>query len=517
MHRSLFRLLSLTLVPAAMWSCSSGGGGGGGGSGGSGSAGASATGSGGTSGGSGGASGSGGTSGGSGGATMGSGGSNVDGGGQPDTGKTDGGGTGGGTDGGGTGGTMAANTGQMFGSHKFQYPAGTIKPSAANLDAAVAAFYDKWKAAYVVSDCGGAYIATGGGTGAIANTVDVSEGQGYGMAIVPMMAGHDPNAQKTFDALYAVYHMFGSINDPNLMSWSIQEGCMVPHGNGDINDSATDGDMDIAYGLVLADRQWGSAGAINYLAEAKKIIGSIKAHEVNPTTNIMMMGDWSDIKAPYYTVRYMSMDGPYGGDQPFANFYYGTRPSDFMIDHFRAYARASGDQSWMAVVDATHTLVKKLEDGFASSTGLLPDFVEHLDTNPTPAMANYLESEADGRVGYNSCRVPWHLATDYIVSGDVRAKTEAQKITTWIKGKTGSDPTKIVDGYELNGANAGTGKVFAFEAPFGVAAIVDASNQAWLDAIWKDMVTNSTGTVSYYDDSIKMLSILIMSGNWFAP
>ena len=77
--------------------------------------------------------------------------------------------------------------------------------------------------------------------------------------------------------------------------------------------------------------------------------------------------------------------------------------------------------------------------------------------------------------------------------------------------------SQIVDGYELNGATTGTSKVFAFEAPFGVAAIVDASNQAWLDALWRDMVTNSPNTVSYYDDSIKMLSILIMSGNWFAP
>lgn len=32
--------------------------------------------------------------------------------------------------------------------------------------------------------------------------------------------------------------------------------------------SAFDGDADIAYGLILADRQWGSEGAIDFRGEA---------------------------------------------------------------------------------------------------------------------------------------------------------------------------------------------------------------------------------------------------------
>jgi len=78
-------------------------------------------------------------------------------------------------------------------------------------------------------------------------------------------------------------------------------------------------------------------------------------------------------------------------------------------------------------------------------------------------MPNYLEDVSDGRVGYNACRVPWHLATDYIVSGDARAKAEVTKINTWIKSATGSRPSAIVDGYQLNGTATGSGKVFAFD------------------------------------------------------
>ena len=512
MRQALFRLFPSTLVLALILSCSGGGGGAGsggtgggvttgtGGKGGSGSGGAGS-----------GGSGSGGVAAGTGG-KAGTGGANADGGGNDAADAA-------GADTGGMGGASGGGMGQMFGSHKFQYPAGTIRPTgtAAALDAAVAAFYDKWKQRYVITDCGGRYILTGGGTGAIPGTVTVSEGQGYGMGIVPFMAGHDPNAQMVYDDLYRFFRRFGSINDPDLMAWSVQQGCQVPNGNGDLADSATDGDLDIAFSLVLADRQWGSNGTINYLGEAKKVITAIKTHEINPITNIVMMGDWADIKAPYYATRYANTDGPYGGGQPFMNFYYGTRPSDFMIDHFRAYASASGDTTWMAVVDAHHALVKKMQDSAAPNTGLLPDFIENVNTNPVPTGPNYLESEADGRVGYNSCRVPWHLATDYIASGDARAKAEVDKINRWIKAKTGSNPGEIRDGYGLDGSTAGASKVFAFEAPFGVAAIVDAANQAWLDAIWRDMVTNTPNTVSYYDDSIKLLSIIVMSGNWFAP
>jgi len=232
----------------------------------------------------------------------------------------------------------------------------------------------------------------------------------------------------------------------------------------------------------------------------------------------MMMGDWADIKAPYYAGRYVGTTGPYNGQEPHMNFYFGTRPSDYMIDHFRSFARASGDQGWMAVVDAHHALVKKLQDGFAPSTGLLPDFVEHTDTSAKPAGASYLESDSDGRDGYNSCRVPWHLATDYIVSGDPRAKAEVDKMNAWIKTKTASSPAAIRDGYELDGTTTGVRKVYAFEAPYGVASIVDASNQAWMDAIWNDMVTSHPAADrGYYDDTLKMLAILIMSGNWFTP
>ena len=64
----------------------------------------------------------------------------------------------------------------------------------------------------------------------------------------------------------------------------------------------------------------------------------------------------------------------------------------------------------------------------------------------------------------------------------MRSKAALTKINDWIKTKTGGDPTKIVDGYRLNGDNIGTTGTMAFVAPFGAIAVFDAGNQAWLDA-----------------------------------
>src|SRR5436305_13867037 len=117
------------------------------------------------------------------------------------------------------------------------------------------------------------------------------------------------------------------------MGWGIDKGCAAIK----MADSATDGDLDEAFGLLLADKQWGSAGKINYLAEAKRVIAAIQKSEINPMTHLPMLGDWS---TPDDLV-----------------FYYVTRPSDFMTDHFRAFGRASGSPSWMQTVDAIYKLV----------------------------------------------------------------------------------------------------------------------------------------------------------------
>lgn len=403
-----------------------------------------------------------------------------------------------GTSGGSTGVSCASHT---FGSHCFGYAKGAILPtgSQATLDQATASFYDAWKAKYLIQACGDGryYVQTAidaSGGGQDDNSITVSEGHGYGMVITAMMAGHDPDARKLFDGLYRFFRDHPSVNSPDLMAWNQVKGCQDDPDGG--NDSATDGDLDIAFGLLLASKLW-TGGDIDYAAEAKKVIAAVKAHEESATTHLALLGDWaSDPSDP----------------QTFA-----TRPSDMMLDHYRAYATATGDAEWKAAIDANYTLVTTMQSSFAPKSGLIPDFIIKTNTSPAPAPANFLEDVTDGQYAYNSCRVPWHLGTDWLVSGDSRAKTALAKITAFMKQVSGGKPAKIVDGYGLDGSKVGTDPELAFIAPLGVAAMTDASNQAWLDALWNYVLSVKIPSSAYFGNTIKLLTMITMSGNWWQP
>jgi endo-1,4-beta-D-glucanase Y len=420
------------------------------------------------------------------------------GGGNPGTGGNGNGGSGGsggsagggGGTGGGGGGGMDPAPAHGFGTHPMPYPGDVLKPTGdqKSLDNAVAQAYDQWKAKYVKQGCGGYYVLSGGGTGTDVGD-EVSEGQGYGMVITAIMAGHDPEAKTVFDGLYAFFKKFPSDTHKNLMAWTVNVagGCVVPPMAG--ADSATDGDLDIGFALLLADKQWPGSG---YADKAAQVIGDIKRGDIHGTTFEPVLGDWATSDDPQYN---------------------STRPSDFMLDHFRAFA-ATGDPSWMQTIDAVYGLVDTMQKMYAPQTGLLPDFVVNTTTTPAPAMAKAFEGPDDGHYDYNSCRVPWRIATDYIVSHDMRAKTAAAKWTAWIKTHTGGDPSKIMDGYTLDGMKdtGQTGTSSAFSSPFGVSAML-GSDQAWLDKIWTTRAVNE----DYFGDSITMLSMIVMSGNWWSP
>jgi hypothetical protein len=185
-----------------------------------------------------------------------------------------------------------------------------------------------------------------------------------------------------------------------------------------------------------------------------------------------------------------------------------------MLDHFRSYASFTCDPVWTQGLNATYSLISTMQTNFSPTTGLLPDFIASTDTSPQPAPANFNEGITDGEYAYNSCRTPWRIATDYVVSGDARAKSALQLMNSWIMSATGNDPTQIKDGYTLSGGKGSSqsGASSAFTSPFGVAAMV-GTDQAWLDAIWGGMAINS----GYYGDSITMLDMIVMSGNWWAP
>lgn len=379
------------------------------------------------------------------------------------------------------------------------YSEGTIMPtvsSQSQMDIKVENFYDRWKKRYLKQGCDTTqYYVWYNDLGYNGNELCVSEGQGYGMVIVATMAGYDNAAKKYFDGLYRWYKTHPSSINNLLMNWRQNKSCAS-----DGDDSATDGDEDIAFGLLMADKQWGSNGNINYLQEAKKIINAILQSEVfTQQSYAMQLGDWSHSDATYKD---------------------GTRPSDFMLDHFRAFNAATNNQKWNTVLNECYKLIDSMQTNYSSSTGLMPDFMQHTNNNPIPAKPNYLEGKWDGNYNYNSCRTPWRIACDYLLNADSRSKTACNKINTWIKSASNNTPGNIRSGYYLNGTPLPNSNYedLSFIAPFGVSAMVNASNKTWLNKLWNYIngVTDLKRD-GYYGNTIKMQCIIIMSGNWWAP
>lgn len=379
-----------------------------------------------------------------------------------------------------------------FGSHLKPYAAGTILPtgSQATIDAAVVNLYNKWKSNFVVSagDYGLAVKSTD------ADYPYVAEAQGYGLELTALMAGADPSAQATFDGIlkYVLAHP-SSIN-PGLLA--AEQNSSFTSVNG--KDSATDGDLAVAYGLLLADKQWGSSGTYNYKQLAVARINAIKASEMNPNTKLPTLGDWNS---------------------PGDSLYNSTRTSDFMIDHFRAFGAATNDPFWGQAVTAAQNLLTQQQANYAPNTGLIADFVVNTNTTPKPAPANFLEGKTDGQYSYNAVRVPWHIGADAVVYGDATSKAQAQKITAWFRSKTGDDPSKVVSGYKLDGTATVSYLDPEFVATLGPAAMGDPSNQAWLDKIWSYTVAQSKTSAAsdYYAASLMLQSMIVMSGNYWTP
>lgn len=391
----------------------------------------------------------------------------------------------------------AAAVNVPFGSHPLSYASGAILPNHVTQsvrDQAVRDFYDAWKARYLAQVCGtGRFVVlTNVGPG----NLTVSEGHGYGMMLAALMAGHDPDARRIFDGMYAYFREHPTLVHSSLMAWNQSRSCRDAQ-QGD--DSATDGDLDVAFALLLADKQWGSCGAVDYRSEALKVLADVKDGELDGTAQYTLLGDWV---VPSDTTYYPA-----------------TRTSDFMLEHFRSFAAATGDVAWSGLVDSLYQILGSLQTNYSPTAGLLPDFVVKPLTTPQPAPAQFLEGPTDGAYDYNACRDPWRIGTDFLVSGDPRAKTAVQKINSFIRGATGDDPTNIKSGYQLNGSMSPGAdyQSMAFIAPLAVGAMVDASNQSWLNALWDLVVNTPLSAGGYYENTLKLLSMIVLSGNWWTP
>jgi endo-1,4-beta-D-glucanase Y len=375
------------------------------------------------------------------------------------------------------------------------YFAGVITPShisSGEMDVSVRSFYFQWKKRYIrKSHCSDSYYVWSENTGK--NHECVSEGQGYGMIIVALMAGADPLSQSTFDGLLKYYLEHPSKRSKALMSWAQRIVC-----GHDEESSASDGDIDIAYSLLLADAQWSSQGNINYLLKAKSIIGAVMDQEINAKTYSVLESN---------SVESDSRD------------YFDMRSSDFMPSEFRSFYKATNEKDWLKTVNSCYKIFSYVQQKYSPDAGLVPDFIQSINKNPEPAKKHYLESKYDGIYNYNASRVPWRIATDFIVSGDRRSKLFLEPVNQWIRETTADNPDNISAGYTLGGDDLKSRnfEALSFISSFAISAMTDAKNQEWLNKLWDYIIHFELKDFDYFDNSIKMLNLIILSHNYWVP
>ncbi len=364
-------------------------------------------------------------------------------------------------------------------------------------------FYDYWKDKYIVKDKYADnpqyyvwYSNTPYSDNNTGTEVTVSEAHGYGMLITASMAEYDSNAKDIFDGMYYYYRNHLSNIGSNLMAWQQQD-----NGKAIVNvsgaDSATDGDLDIAYSLLMADSIWGSDGDINYKQTAVDVINDIMEYEVNKTDWILQLGDWVSLSDENDTV------------------YSATRASDFIMQYMPVFAEVTGDERWINVYNSTYTIINSIVDEY--ETGILPDFIikDEKTGKFIPSSPNFLESDNDGYYYYNSCRTPWRISMDYLINKNMNAKKFADTITKFISEKTNGDPYEIKAGYKLDGTAIEDYNDLCFVTPFMLASACDESNKQWHDTIRQTVI--EYGEDVYFGDTIKMLCLIVDDGGWIVP
>ncbi len=343
------------------------------------------------------------------------------------------------------------------------------------MDREIYNYYQEWKKSYLIAEKNEEFRVA---TDKKDKHRTVSEGQGYGMLITVLMK-KDKNAQKIFDGLWKFSRSHPSWISKDLMSFEVPE-------KKDAVDSAFDGDADIAYALILADKRWGSQGKVNYKKEAKKVIDAIWKYTIGKNSFVPLLGDWVDPKGKKYNQ-------------------FTTRTSDFMLDNFKAFYKFTGDKKWLKVVYVTQ---KALLDVQNPKTGLVPDFIRYnFKTKKFEAVEDGFLENHDSSYYYNACRVPFRIGVDALVHNDPTSKKIVKRVSTWIKSVSKNNPKNIKSGFKLDGKVIGDYFSIVFTAPFGVAA--KSCDTCWSDKIYNCVINSHE---NYYEDSVTLLSLLAYAG-----
>lgn len=325
--------------------------------------------------------------------------------------------------------------------------------------------YHKWKNLYLVKCANGYRVECEGPDETRVEAI------GFGTILTAYFGDKD-----AFDGLYRFYQSKRTENANNMMAWTVS--CAGTNDPG----SATDGDIDVAFALIVAYNQWGG----DYLEEAKNVIQVIKNSVVVTCDSLLAL-------APGYSKE--SPEGPLWGGCELTDIQYYT-PA-----FFRIFSQVSKDNDWDKLADDTYVILNAAAD---PQTGLVPDWqsvsgIPGGNSNRIPYFR------------YDACRVPWRIALDYLWNGNENAREWCVKVSDWANN---IGPANIKDGYNLDGSENNQGNHnSAFVGGFAVAAM--CNSQLIADSFGTEM--KKSDDTHWFSLSVRSLYLLSESGNFWKP
>lgn len=351
----------------------------------------------------------------------------------------------------------------------------------------VVAAFERWKAATVTSDGASGHLRVKrlASDPKLELGSTVSEGIAYGMLIAVYM-----NEQTLFDELWKYSQLY--LTDKGLMHWYVSADGATVLGSG----AASDADEDIAWALVMADRQWGGSGTLDkpYLELATEQINRIWEHEV--------------LKSEDTAGRLLKVGDSWGHNWETVNISY------FAPSYYRTFAAVTGNAEWNDVAQTSYDAMNnslKPEHG-NETNGLVPAWSTSAGD---PNGGVWGGDPAPTHYQYDSCRTPFRVGLDYCFHGQTLAKEYTAKTSSFFSN---IGVPAIVDGYELDGTPRPEfpgAQSAAFIGPAAVGAINHPEFSAFADEAYTalarlDLLTGG----EYYELSWTVISLLMLTGNF---
>jgi endo-1,4-beta-D-glucanase Y len=260
------------------------------------------------------------------------------------------------------------------------------------------------------------------------------------------------------------------------------------------NNTASDGDSDIALSLLMAYSRWGDR---SYLEAAKEIIPHIWKAEVVDVNG-----------KPVLVANDLERNNK---DSVIVN------PSYFAPYAYKTFAKVDPTHNWKALSDNSYTLLAELSKnplGANSSDGLEPDWVQ-LDRATGKARAASVKTLKTD-YSYDAMRTSWRLALDYQWFHDARDKTVLQQFSflsdEWtkhhaLKATYARDGATVVD-YESAAGYGGAIGYFSVVDPATAKQVYDTK----LLPLYSPDGQGWRTTMSYYDDNWVWFGLALNQG-----